>query len=120
MSEKRNGQELIRLYLPAEMKENFKLYCSLKGTTMSEQIKGFINSLLSSKEFSYLLEQKLAKHQASEVDSIKELIRQNYFQLMDGGINQQRLQELAFGEKPSAKEREKIKKILGLDELPEN
>lgn len=59
MPEKREGQELIRLYLPTELKDRFKLYCQLKGITMTEVIKEQISKLLESEDFTSLLEERL-------------------------------------------------------------
>ena len=59
MAEKREGQELIRLYLPSELKDRFKLYCQLKGITMTEVIKEQIEKLLLSEDFPSLLEERL-------------------------------------------------------------
>lgn len=59
MAEKREGQELIRLYLPTELKDRFKLYCQLKGTTMTEVIKEQIEKLLESENLTELLEERL-------------------------------------------------------------
>ncbi len=59
MPEKRVGQELIRLYLPTDLKDRFKLYCQLKGTTMTEVIKEQIKKLLESEDLTELLEQRL-------------------------------------------------------------
>ena len=59
MPEKREGQELIRLYLPTDLKDRFKLYCQLKGTTMTEVIKEQIKKLLESEDLTELLEQRL-------------------------------------------------------------
>ncbi len=59
MPEKREGQELIRLYLPADLKEKFKLYCQLKGTTMTEVIKEQVEKLLESEDFAELLKERL-------------------------------------------------------------
>lgn len=59
MAEKREGQELIRLYLPTELKDRFKLYCQLKGTTMTDVIKEQIEKLLKSENLTELLEERL-------------------------------------------------------------
>jgi predicted DNA-binding protein len=59
MPEKREGQELIRLYLPSDLKDRFKLYCQLKGTTMTEVIKEQISKLLESEDLTELLEKRL-------------------------------------------------------------
>jgi predicted DNA-binding protein len=47
------------LYLPTELKDRFKLYCQLKGTTMTEVIKEQIEKLLESEDFTSLLEERL-------------------------------------------------------------
>lgn len=59
MPEKREGQDLIRLYLPTDLKERFKLYCHLQGTSMTEVVKEQIEKLINSKDFSKLLEERL-------------------------------------------------------------
>ena len=59
MAEKREGQELIRLYLPTELKDRFKLYCQLKGTTMTDVIKEQIEKLLEFENLTELLEERL-------------------------------------------------------------
>lgn len=60
MPEKREGQDLVRLYLPVDLKEKFKLYCQLKGITMTEVIKEQIEKLLDSEDFSEILEERLS------------------------------------------------------------
>jgi predicted DNA-binding protein len=60
MTEKRQGQDLVRLYLPVELKERFKLYCQLKGATMTEVIKEQIEELLANTEMTDLLKQRLS------------------------------------------------------------
>ena len=66
MTEKREGQELIRLYLPTDLKEKFKLYCQLTGTTMTEVIKEQLEKLLNSKDFAELLKERLKEPPASK------------------------------------------------------
>lgn len=56
----------------------------------------------------------------TQPSNLKELIRQRYFDLMNSGkLGHARLKELSFGQKPSAKEKQLIAEVLGLDELPE-
>lgn len=59
MPEKRDGQELIRLYLPSDLKEKFKLYCQLKGLSMTEVIKEQVEELVKSEDFIQLLGERL-------------------------------------------------------------
>jgi predicted CopG family antitoxin len=42
MPEKRPGLDVIRLFLDERLKEKFKRICSIKGTTMTEEITKFI------------------------------------------------------------------------------
>ena len=59
MAEKRQGQDLVRLYLPVDLKERFKLYCQLKGATMTEVIREQIEELLTNAEMTDLLKERL-------------------------------------------------------------
>jgi predicted DNA-binding protein len=68
MTEKRQGQDLVRLYLPVELKERFKLYCQLKGATMTEVIKEQIEELLANTEMTDLLQQRLSGERDHEGD----------------------------------------------------
>jgi predicted DNA-binding protein len=62
MPERRLGQDLIRLYLPEELKERFKRLCSIKGTTMTEEVTEFIEqSLKDNDELLKLVDKKLKK-----------------------------------------------------------
>lgn len=100
----------IHINLSDDLRKEFKSACAQLDTTMTEVV-------------CELIKQWIQEHRATtsnSFDSLQELIRQNYFQLINSDINQQRLKELAFGQEPSAKELEKIKKTLGLNELPEN
>jgi hypothetical protein len=61
MPEKRPGQELIRLYLPEGLKSRFKRYCSIKGSTMTEEITRFVERTVETNEdLIQLVEQKLS------------------------------------------------------------
>ncbi|MEW5858047.1 MAG: hypothetical protein AB1861_11790 [Cyanobacteriota bacterium] len=66
MPEKRDGQELIRLYLPSELKEKFKLYCHLKGLTMTEVVKEQVEQLVRSEDFTQLLGERLKESPSSK------------------------------------------------------
>ena len=46
----RPGQDSIRLYLPEDKKEKFKRICSIKGTTMTEEINRFIDETICENE----------------------------------------------------------------------
>ncbi len=59
MPEKREGQDLIRIFVPSELKERFKLWCQLKGLTMTEAIVGWIEESLENEDFGKLVEKKL-------------------------------------------------------------
>ena len=66
MAEKRDGQEIIRLYLPAELKEKFKLYCQLKGLTMTEVVRQTVEQLVESENFTKLLGERLKESPSSK------------------------------------------------------
>jgi len=59
LMEKREGQELIRLYLPTELKNKFKLYCQLKGISMTEVVKEQIEKLLEAEDLAEIFEERL-------------------------------------------------------------
>ncbi len=60
MPEQRLGQELIRLYLPEELKDRFKRLCSIKGTTMTKEVTRFIEqSLKENEELLKFIDKKL-------------------------------------------------------------
>lgn len=64
MPERRLGQDLIRLYLPEELKERFKRLCSIKGTTMTEEVTRFIDqSLRENEELLKFVDKKLKEKQ---------------------------------------------------------
>jgi macrodomain Ter protein organizer (MatP/YcbG family) len=61
MPEKREGQEIIRLYLPIEVKQRFKLYCQLRGETMTDVITQWIEETLAQEDFTKLVQKRLGK-----------------------------------------------------------
>jgi len=58
MAEKREGQELIRFYLPEGKRDLFKEYCQFIGSTMTDELETFIDKCLSDKRFQQYLEMK--------------------------------------------------------------
>lgn len=120
MVEKREGQDIIRLYLPVEAKEDFKLYCSLKGTTMTNVLKEHIEKLLASEEFRLLLEKRLNEQRRvtpSVPKTIASVVKENFYQLLeDGKIRPEKLQEIAAGGKPSNPDLVRIAQILDIRE----
>lgn len=57
------------------------------------------------------------KEETKRPESFTELVRQNYFALMNNGkINQMRLKDLSFGQKPNAKELKLIAEVLEVDQ----
>lgn len=120
MVEKREGQDIIRLYLPVEVKEDFKLFCSLRGTTMTNILKEHIEQLLASDEFRLLLEERLNEKRRvtpSVPKTIASLVKENFYQLLeDGKIRPEKLQEIAAGGKPSNPDLVRIAQILDIRE----
>ncbi|MGB3205019.1 MAG: hypothetical protein WBB28_08530 [Crinalium sp.] len=50
MPAKRPGQDVLRLYLDEKLKEKFRRYCSIKGTTMTEEVTRLIEETVSRNE----------------------------------------------------------------------
>lgn len=60
MPEKRQGQDVIRLFLDERLKEKFKRVCSIRGTSMTEEITRFIEeSVAENEELLRLVDKKL-------------------------------------------------------------
>ncbi len=82
---------------------------------------GELVELIASEPLWKLELESIQKPQQEQAESLKELIRQRYFDLMNSGkLGHQRLKELSFGQTPTAKERSIIKQVLELEELPED
>jgi hypothetical protein len=60
MGEQREGKKLVRFYMDSELYERFKLYCQLKGDTMTGFLTRHIESALQSENFSEILAERLA------------------------------------------------------------
>lgn len=100
----------IRVYLPSEVKEQFRLAALHKGITMSDIAFDLIERWLKENPPPVIQESKpLPK-------TFTELIRQNYFDLMASGkIKHMRLKDLSFGHKPNAKELQILQELLDID-----
>lgn len=104
----------IRVFMPCGLREDFKTVCALKKSTMNKVVVDLVESYVEQNK-------ALLPDQENKLpSSLKELIRQRYFDLMNSGkLGHARLRELSFGQKPSAKERQLIAEVLGLEELPD-
>jgi predicted DNA-binding protein len=51
--------DYLRFRLPEELKERFKLYCYLKGITMSDTVREMIEEVLRNEDLEKLLQEKL-------------------------------------------------------------
>lgn len=101
----------FQVYLPEDLRTRFKAKCVMSSTTMNETAVKLIETWTDKDERPVQAQPEPA--------SLKKLIRQRYFDLMNSGkLGHARLKELSFGQKPSAKERQLIAEILELDELP--
>lgn len=104
----------IRVFMPSELRDDFKTVCALKKSTMNRVVVDLVESYVEQNK-------ALLPEQSNIPASLKELVRQRYFDLMNSGkLGHQRLKELSFGQKPTAKEKQLIAEVLGLDELPED
>lgn len=107
----------FQVYLPEDLRTRFKAKCVVSGTTMNETAVKVIEAWTNTGD----LPVSNSKAAQPESTTLKELIRQKYFDLMNSGkLGHQRLKELSFGQKPNPKEREIIAEVLSLSELPED
>lgn len=51
--------DYLRFRLPEALKERFKLYCYLKGITMSDTVREMIEEVLENEDLEQLLQEKL-------------------------------------------------------------
>ncbi|MEG3878826.1 hypothetical protein QT972_15715 [Microcoleus sp. herbarium7] len=51
--------DYLRFRLPEALKERFKLYCYLKGITMSDTVREMIEEVLRNEDLEKLLQEKL-------------------------------------------------------------
>lgn len=104
----------LRLLVSDEFKSRLKAQAGRMGWTMGEVVESIANEPLKQ------LELESIQPLPEQPSTLKELVRQRYFELMNSGkLGHQRLKELSFGQSPSAKERNIISEVLGLEELPE-
>jgi antitoxin component of RelBE/YafQ-DinJ toxin-antitoxin module len=62
--------DYLRFRLPEALKERFKLYCYLKGITMSDTVREMIEEVLRNEDLEKLLQEKLIEEKHR--DSTKE------------------------------------------------
>ncbi len=63
--------DYLRFRLPEALKERFKLYCYLKGITMSDTVREMIEEVLRNEDLEKLLQEKLLEEKLR--DNPKEL-----------------------------------------------
>ena len=61
--------DYLRFRLPEALKERFKLYCYLKGITMSDTVRELIEEVLRNEDLEQLLQQKLIQEKLREQES---------------------------------------------------
>lgn len=61
MPEKREGQDIIRVFVATGLKERFKLWCQLQGISMTQVIEGWIEEALEHEDFGKLVQERLQK-----------------------------------------------------------
>jgi hypothetical protein len=102
----------LRLLVTEDFKSRLKAQAGRMGKTMGEVVESIASEPLQKLEL-----ESIQKSQQEQPSSLKELIRQRYFDLMNSGqLGHQRLKELSFGQKPSSKELKIISQILAVDE----
>lgn len=108
----------IRVFMPSELRDTFKVLCTLKRSTMNQAIVDFVEEYVEQNK-ALLPKEKDSKAEVPE--NLKELIRRNYFDLMNSGqLKHNRLKELSFGQPATAQERKIISEVLQmpLENLP--
>lgn len=114
MSEKLENV-VLRVEVPEQFRTRLKTQAVRMRVTMGEMIQKFMEEPLEQ------LELESIQTTGNEPETFKDLVRQKYFELMSSGkIGHQRLKELSFGQKPTAKERQLISQTLEVDSLPED
>lgn len=109
----KEGLVAIRIFMPSELRDDFKTVCTLQKATMNKVVVELVENYVEQNRALLPEDKKIP-------GSLKELVRQNYFDLMNSGkLGHQRLKELSFGQAPTAKERQVIKQVLEVDSLPE-
>lgn len=58
--------DYLRFRLPEALKERFKLYCYLKGITMSDTVREMIEEVLRNEDLEKLLQEKLIEEKHRE------------------------------------------------------
>jgi predicted DNA-binding protein len=66
--------DYLRFRLPEALKERFKLYCYLKGITMSDTVREMIEEVLRNEDLEKLLQEKLLEEKLR--DNSKEISAQ--------------------------------------------
>ena len=116
MPEESSKEVPLRILVSEDFKSRLKAQAGRMGKTMGEVVESIASESLQKLEL-----ESIQKSQQEQPASLKELIRQRYFDLMNSGkLSPQRLKELSFGQKATPKERQIISQVLGLNELPKD
>ena len=59
--------DYLRFRLPEALKERFKLYCYLKGITMSDTVREMIEDVLRKENLEELLQEKLLQEKHRDI-----------------------------------------------------
>jgi hypothetical protein len=98
---KRNDPNYAQVtgHIPVDLARRFGIYCASKQISKSEGLEKAVETLLAQ-------EPEFSAHETPKPPStLTELVRDNYFALMNAGeISHSRLEDLAFGHKPTTTE----------------
>lgn len=110
----KEGLVAIRIFMQPELRDDFKTVCTLQKATMNKVVVDMVEGYVERHK-------ALLPEDNRTPETIKELVRQNYFSIMNSGkIGHQRLKDLSFGQKPTVKEKQILAEVLDLDGLPED
>jgi hypothetical protein len=105
----------LRGHLPKKLALRFKAICSMRQIDFGEGMEEALVPWVEQEE--KRLRPKEEKSRADEPQTIAELIRNNYFVLMNSGkIDHNRLKELAFDQEPNTAELVILANVLDIPE----
>ncbi|MBD2028104.1 hypothetical protein [Leptolyngbya sp. FACHB-711] len=105
----------LRGHIPKKLALRFKAICSMRQIDFGEGMEEALVPWVEQEEKRLLPKEEKSK--ANEPQTIAELVKNNYFDLMNSGkINPTRLKELAFDEKPTTAELVILANVLDIPE----
>jgi hypothetical protein len=100
----------VTAFLPNTLGKRLRVFIAHQGSTISEVVEAALNEYLDKRMVQ-------AAIPVPQLETLADLVKINHFELMNlGKINPDRLNELAFGQKPTTAELAIIANVLGVAE----